>query len=234
MNNITHITSALFTAGVLAVSSDCKAVTIYDAAADYSLNSNPNGVWSYGYSTTLGGSMTLDTENAVLSSGLYLWRKAGSAGESSTPGFAYNPTASVITLSGPIVWNPGQLSFSPGAVNSEFSVLQFSVPETGQYDVHGVFSSVDKQYGATTDVYILRNGTSLYDGFVDGINSIQSFDETVQLNAGDLLDYVVGVDGNGGGWDTTGLDATVTPVPEPSTFVLAGVGAAALLIFRRR
>ena len=25
----------------------------YDAAADFSLTSNPNGVWSYGYSTTL-------------------------------------------------------------------------------------------------------------------------------------------------------------------------------------
>lgn len=36
------------------------------------------------------------------------------------------------------------------------------------------------------------------------------------------------------GWTALGSDLIMTAVPEPSTFVLAGLGAAALLIFRRR
>jgi hypothetical protein len=35
-------------------------------------------------------------------------------------------------------------------------------------------------------------------------------------------------------FDTTGISAQIIPVPEPSTFVLAGLGAAALTIARRR
>jgi len=46
-----------------------------------------------------------------------------------------------------------------------------------------------------------------------------------------------GIDGlpAGQGWDgSAGQDLVMTAVPEPSTFALAGLGAAALLIFRRR
>jgi len=36
------------------------------------------------------------------------------------------------------------------------------------------------------------------------------------------------------GWNAVGQDLVMLPVPEPSTFALVGLGAAALLIFRRR
>lgn len=36
------------------------------------------------------------------------------------------------------------------------------------------------------------------------------------------------------GWNSLGKDLIMTPVPEPATFALAGLGAAALMIFRRR
>jgi hypothetical protein len=225
MYKLTYTTLAAITAGMLMFQSHCSAV-IYDAAADFSLNSNPNGVWSYGYSTTLGGATTLDGESFQDSHGLYVWRKTGSGGNG--PAFVYNPTTSPITISGPTdlsVWNPYQLSLSPGSIGLEYSVLRFSVPEDSQYTVQGEFSSVDKFYGATTDVHILRNGTSIFDGILaGGITASSSFNQAVALNAGDFLDFVVGVDGYAGGWDATGLDAMVIPVPEPSVMSLLILG----------
>lgn len=40
-----------------------RASYIYDAAADFSPTSNPNGVWSYGWSATLGGAFQLYTQS---------------------------------------------------------------------------------------------------------------------------------------------------------------------------
>ena len=40
---------------VWAIASVAQAAT-YDVSNDFSTSSNPNGVWSYGYETTLGGS----------------------------------------------------------------------------------------------------------------------------------------------------------------------------------
>ena len=90
---------------------------------------------------------------------------------------------------------------------------------------------MDKYYGAKTDVRLLLNGTSFFDSIVYGIDSVTSFDQVLQLNAGDTVDFAVGQGTYGWGWDTTGLSATITPVPEPSAFGLLTVGL--LLVYRR-
>lgn len=209
------LSSALVAAGMLLAGPDCGAAG-YDGAADFSLNSNPNGVWSYGYSATLGGTMTLDLEKTQDISGLYIWRKSGSAANG--PSFAFNPTGNTITITQPtglMIWNPGQLSLHPGSVNLEYCVLRFTAPASGEFQVTGAYSSVDKYYGATTDVHILKNGTSIFDGTVMGKQSVSSFDQTVELNAGDVLDFAVGPYQYGGGWDSTGLAATITLANHP-------------------
>jgi hypothetical protein len=60
------------------------------------LNSNPNGVWSYGYGDTLGSAFVLDDENVQDSSGLYLWRDFSQ--DPNGLSFAFNPTASPIII----------------------------------------------------------------------------------------------------------------------------------------
>jgi hypothetical protein len=214
----------------MTIQPDCQAV-VYDAAMDFSLNSNPNGVWSYGYSATLGGAMVLDDQNVQDSSGLYVWRNAGL--EPNGPSLAFNPTANPITITGPtdlMIWNPYQLSMTEGS-GGQYCVLRFAPPESGAYQVQAAFSSVDKYYGAKTDVHLLVNGMSFFDSVVYGIGSVASFDQTLQLNAGDVLVFAVGLGDYGWGWDTTGLSATITPVPEPSVFSL--LGASLLLIYLR-
>jgi hypothetical protein len=50
---------ALAALGMLSVVAlRASADTVYDAAGDFSISSNPNGVWSYGTETTLGGTFT--------------------------------------------------------------------------------------------------------------------------------------------------------------------------------
>jgi hypothetical protein len=72
---------------------------------------------------------------------------------------------------------------------------------------------------------------ALADGFYEGANNI------FQMTPGTSLAYTSIISGGGSTWSTVGnenpLYASVT-VPEPTTFALAGLGAAAMLIFRRR
>jgi hypothetical protein len=224
------VTQAILTGGLITFQSNCRAI-IYDAAMDFSLNSNPNGVWSYGYSTTLGASMGLDDVSVQNSYGLYIWRNASQ--DPNGPSFAFNPTTNTIAITGltdDMVWNPYQLSMDPGS-GGQYCVLRFIPPESGEYQIQGAFSSVDQFYGAKTDVHILVNGTSFFDGEVYGTTSVTSFDQTLQLNVGDVLDFAVGTDGLPWGWDTTGLSATITPVPEPSVFGLLTAGL--MLVYLR-
>ena len=234
MRKIVHlVTQAILAGGLITFQSNCSGIT-YNAADDFSLNSNPNGVWGYGYSTTLGGAMVLDDENVQNTYGLYIWRNAGL--DPNGPSFAFNPTASIITITGgtdDMVWNPYQLSMDPGS-GGQYCVLRFTPPESGEYQIQGAFSSVDQYFGAKTDVHILLNGTSFFDSEVYGTTSVTDFNQTIQLNAGDVVDFAVGTDGLPWGWDTTGLDATVTPVPEPSVIGVLAVGFLLLYRFRSR
>jgi len=124
---------------------------VYDVAADFSTNSNPNGVWSYGYSTTLAGPVTLHNERGNLA-GLDYWRTDIWLG---VPGVYFNPGHSTVT-NNTLVLGPRQLSFHPGP-NGEFCLIRFTAPTNGQYQVSGVFTGVDTD-GTTTDVHILVNG----------------------------------------------------------------------------
>ena len=214
---------------------NCLAIT-YDAALDFSLGSNPNGVWSYGYSDSPGGAFVLDDQNVQDNNGLYVWRNASQ--EPNGPSFAFNPTADPIIIDDTatggmdhMVWAPYQLSLGPGS-GFQYCVLRFAPPESGEYQVQGAFSSVDQYYGAKTDVHLLVNGTSIFDNLVWGTDSVVSFDLPLQLDVGDVLDFAVGPFGGNWGWDTTGLSATITPVPEPSVFSLLTAGF--LLVALRR
>lgn len=89
----------------------------------------------------------------------------------------------------------------------------------------------------TTDVHILLNGTSLVSGYVNGFGptSDLTFSVPLNLNAGDHIDFAVGFGSNGNFLgDTTGLDATISSVPEPSGLVLLLFGSGALALVRRR
>ena len=183
---------------------------IYDVAADFSTNNNPNGVWSYGYTTTLGSPVTLHNERGNLA-GLDYWRTDIWLG---VPGVYFNPANSTVT-NNTLVLGPRQLSFHPGP-NGEFCLIRFTAPTNGEYQISGAFSGVDT-HGTTTDVHILVNGV-IFNGLVNGFGSDRGlpFDLTAHLNTGERVDFAVGWGTNHEfSFDSTGLRVQINGPTNP-------------------
>src|SRR5262245_35917994 len=79
------------------------AIAAFDAATDFSPTANPNGVWSYGWTQTLGSSFVLDAirENLL---GLDFWE--GSIANDAPPGHhplvLHNGTANTVITAGTV------------------------------------------------------------------------------------------------------------------------------------
>ncbi len=183
----------------------------FDPALDFSANTNANGVWSYGYSLTLGSPLILHTDRLNVN-GVDIWRTDLGSGD---PLASHNPTTNVVNLFNTVSMNPGEFGMHPGP-DGEYAILRFTAPSPGQYHVSGSFYGQDTA-GTTTDVHILVNGLSVVDGEVTGFgpDTGPSFATTVKLKAGDNLDFAVGF-GNDGNYynDTTGLSAQIVLLPD--------------------
>lgn len=223
---------------VLCSGTAAEAAIVYDVAADFSIASNPNGVWSYGESETLGSSFQLYTQsgpdNVDLPPAdlLDTWN-SGMGGTYAVPSVFHNGTANPITFNGTITIQSGELGLHPGSLG-EYSIVRFTAALSGIYDLDSAFRPMDP--AATTDVHVLLNGVSIFDGFVDP-DAPTSFNTNLALVAGDDVDFAVGVGSNGTFHsDATGLSAVLTTeaVPEPSTLTLSLIGLAGVLLARRR
>ncbi len=181
----------------------------WSAAGDFSPTNNPNGVWSYGWSQTLGSLFILDTASES-QSGIDRW--LGQQWPDGNPSVNHNATPTAITPFNSVTFQPGQLGFHPGP-NGENAIVRFTAPATGSYNVDAAFVGLDFVGPTTTDVHILVRGASVFDGNVNGFGpgSGPTFSTNLTLNAGDTVDFDVGVGQDGSfAYDMTGLDATIT------------------------
>ncbi|MBA7481861.1 Tol-Pal system protein TolB [subsurface metagenome] len=98
-------------------------------------------------------------------------------------------------------------------------VFGFSVPLCETFDIDAMFTGIDHGgtspfLGTTTDVHVLHNGISLFDGEVIGYGDTSSFSTTVSVGMGDIIDFTVGYGSNQTHTcDSTALSATITPEP---------------------
>ena len=190
----------------------CVRAGIYDVAADFSTNSNPNGVWSYGYATTLGGTLILYTDVAGSTASIIGWRYNISLG---APCVYHNTTTNTIST-GTATIGPHQAYFHPGR-DDEYCIYRFTAPAAGNYEIEAAFVGIDT-VGTTTDVHVLFNDFSIFDGSVNGFGpgTGPSFSTNLVLQANDRIDFEVGYGNGTYYYDSTGIQAKLTSSPQLS------------------
>lgn len=185
----------------------------YDAVKDWSSQSNPNGVWSYGYLSNWGAPFTLYTSGGWCNvPGTSAWWYA----YCTVPLVAHNDTGK--TLCGTTYCVPPQyLAFHPGQ-NGELSVVRFTAPASAMYSMRVKFQGQDFGFPTSTYVYVLLKSKKLL--LAAPITSYElpvSFNsEVFKLSAGDTVDFMVdwGADGNYNG-DSTGVQAKISKLGPP-------------------
>jgi hypothetical protein len=203
------------------------AATISDYAADFSSATNPSGSWTYGAVTTLGAPPTLSTQISNYGPGneVQAWSPAGTFWptvglNSSNSSVSFGANNAITLLAHEGILHPGPT----GALAD----VRYTA-STGFTAVLNVqFRGADAA-GSTTDIHILRNGSSLFSDTINGPGDTKTYLSTITLAQGDFLDFAVGWGANSTFIDdSTGFRATLsTETPEPSTF---GIALAVLLL----
>jgi hypothetical protein len=116
----------------------------YDAVKDFSITSNPNGVWSYGWTQSLGSPLNLytvtDTESVP---GMSAWLVSGTY-YANPPYVAHNDMDKKVCPPG-LHWciPPTYLHLHPGQ-NGELSVVRWTASSSGKFLIQGAFQGLDR------------------------------------------------------------------------------------------
>lgn len=189
-------------------------ITGSNAVADFSADQNPIGRWSYGYkAVTAGATFARYSERSSPDGpGLNKWSSANGL---CCPAVVHNSTGTTQTYvtASSVKHPPDLLNVHPGA-NGERSLVRWTASAAGAMKIEGRFEGLDT-IGTTTDVAVTHNSSStLFNAEINGDGKVASFSFVRVVNAGDTIDFSVGVGSNGGYEnDSTGLAVSITPVP---------------------
>jgi hypothetical protein len=198
----------------------------YSAATDFTLATNPNGVWLYDYTST---PLTTAVTGTGSLTGFNYWWDGQALPNSSIVG--ENVTSSPIVYLSALVLPVDYLVMDPEG-NSNVEVI-FTAPTSGYYSITGSFLGIDSNE-QTHPVAIFDNSTSIFTSTMSSLNQTDSFSLNETLNAGDTIGFVVDT-GSVYYSLSTGLTATITTgAPEPSTLGLIAFGLAAVGVVRSR
>jgi len=192
----------------------------YDPAASFEAgftsHSNPNGVWSYGYSSGFTAPVTLYTQTSqpgVHGPNAQYW--------SSSP--SITATSSVQFNDGPL-YNDGNVDISANGLTlvwfgAQYADLVFTAPATGTYALTGAFLGSQNNVGSV--VAVVANGSVVFNSTVTSEGQTVPFNATVALTSGNTVVFSAGP---GGGNQNTGLSAVVIgPIGSASPPTTAGV-----------
>jgi hypothetical protein len=192
----------------------------WDATRDFGA-SNPNGAWSYGYGIT-GTSFTLypfyntDCEDIWGASGVVCWTAET---YDHVPLVGFNTTGNWLNFAS-VVDPPDVLITHPGPYQDQDTIVQWTAPVAGYYNISGFFEILDTSPTGIIGL-VFRNGTLLYSGELlgppaqhpDQVGGREDFNfARLFLNAGDVISFGVNEDGTFNN-DSTGFNATITRPP---------------------
>ena len=193
---------------------------------------NPNGAYSYGYTSDPTGTGNFSTAGMVHTSAFN--GNGGLAGYF-IPNSAIVPAVLENVSGAPMAVNYGanlqkdELLLHPGGIGPDAFTdpimsadLRYQVHTTGDYNISGLF---EQAHSGTTDVHVFINGVSAFDSLSTSSLASRTFNFTQNITAGQYVDFVVGPSGDGIGGDSTGLFANINAVPEPATLAIWGCGA---------
>ena len=217
--------------GVLGQRLPARASPItYDAAADWSSSTNPNGAWTYGgYSGTTASPSNFFKFTVHENNNTYAQLEEWVPTENTPPRIMYNPGS---TFTG------GSVDYAAGKIvlgtNRGMPVLRWTAPTAGTADISAVFTNV-QNFGHT------MGGLSIYVGATrsffqaPGGSYQTSYSESltgVTVAAGTTIDFVVDSGWNGtasSNLSNTQVDATIVLVPEPSALGVLPIALVGLL-----
>jgi hypothetical protein len=211
------------------------SATVFNDAADFS-SSNPSGAWSYGQGTT-GVSFapyTVFSTSCNGVSGVSCWQPLIIT--FGVPVVGLNTTGSTINF-GTVVLPTDLLWVHPGPATD--SIVRWTAPTGGTYGISGLFELLDTNpTGVIGEIF--DNSVNVFIAPLTAPGAIhpntpgqsKSFALTLSLNANDVISFGVNNAGNFL-FDSTGLIATIAPVPEPWSLGLVTSGLFGLWWLRK-
>ncbi len=174
---------ALFAASLLFCISAANAGS-YNAVSDFSVKSNPNGVWSY-----------VDANALLVSTGTGL----GLSGWL-TPVLGFGNEGVFQNITGAsLTWPPNSLPGLPVAIvptdhlylstSINNTVLRFNAPASGTYMITGDFLGIDT-VPVAHNVAVLVNGNNIFSANIAAYTQSAPFNFGKALNAGDTVDFI--------------------------------------------
>ncbi len=200
----------------------------WDVAADFSPSQNPNGVWTLGYLLSFGGTLTPYDTNGDWQPGFPQWTGTTNPSSDGFSGIFVKNTTSSLFIGGTNVIEAGKIFWQPGP-NNEMPVARWTSPVNGYVLISAKFTGQDNTGNCTVDPHVLKNGVSIYDGYVSGFYGCsannytdrsgtapeQTFSTVVQVAENDTIAFVVGYGGNDYYYDGSGIEASIAHTTPP-------------------
>lgn len=172
--------------------------TIFNLRRDFSTNSNPNGVWSYGWQETPGGVFTLltNTRSATADNGVpcNVWEY----GSHTSPLFIHFPKSNKrtgISDGGQGRYPPGTLLYYAATDDTDpknLATVRFIAPSNATYKVTALVRSyLNGPPSGDADFHVAVNGRAFFNAFLPSV-SATSYVNRFVLTRGSSVDFAVG------------------------------------------
>jgi hypothetical protein len=187
-------TSSILVPACLILFAAAGRAQVWDARADFSTNSNPNGPWNYAWSPGLTHPPVRFPRFHVpaVNNGMQqIWDDPGNSN-------GFTPSVS-INAGGD--YNNGNVTFNAGALilhgcgtsGRDYAHVIWTAPSADRYRLTGWFYA--QQNWIQADVHVLLNGQPIFSGVITANGQILSFSRKLSLAAGDTLGFSVGPGG---------------------------------------